>query len=610
MQGLVSSTSAAVPGWLLRYGEQATQLDDQLARTARHASSELQSFAATWPDVGRPTHDPAADADDHALRNREVDTWVGRIGEAFRRADLAKGGGWLCRIPPEPIVVDDRLLATAGFATNEQAARAATAFADDISDAIENDYGEIDTDTIERWRDTMRAHQYDAAYTAAFYNRIGAANALWLVKAVEDHYPHDELGDPRWGLDVVRPFSVALATAMTTRHDVHVREEFRLRERFVDDIVVPPRGWDGSEPEEHHLGLLFRDGTFPTDVLVDLGRNVVDWHLGSTFRAGPFGFNAWGPADDPVANILGAMARNPDASRIYLSNDRRLRTFLERWANDLDGDGGQNAARVLETAVTHPRGQSVFRDAVSITADLGEIRNFFNNTALAAGTAANIDAVTTTAASLGDQDALTEMHTFLTTLVADSDAALIVYDATVRHVYDILGQADADDTLGSELADIGSLFGLLLTADAHADLRDANERIARRDALLDGITQVTDLALTFTPGRWVPFAKTGRNALIDSFRNTGELDKAAGAIDRFENELRLRLSIVVALRMVQTGKLAPPPGGLPSDVTNPLDLKRVTEWVNSDDVRDVIGPGRADAGQHMDEVERLLPAID
>lgn len=140
------TTSAAVPGWLLRYGDMATQLDDHLARSARTASEALHAFASTWPDAGYPRHDPAADAVQHALRNREVDAWVGRVGEAFRRADLATGGWWACRIPPEPVVVDDALLSSSavGFATNEQAARAGTAFADDIAHALDDAYGDID----------------------------------------------------------------------------------------------------------------------------------------------------------------------------------------------------------------------------------------------------------------------------------------------------------------------------------------------------------------------------------------------------------------------------------------------------------------------------------
>lgn len=432
------------------------------------------------------------------------------------------------------------------------------------------------------------------------------------MKAVEDHYPHDEFGRPRWGLDVIRPFSEALATAMHTRADPALRDGFRLSQSFVDDIVVPPTGWDGSEPEEHHLGLLFREGRFPTDVVLALGRNVVDMHLGSTFRAGPFAVNAWGPADDPVANILGAIAKDADAALTYLGREGTLHTFLERWANDLDGDLGRNAAHLLERALTHPQGADLYEQAVAITADLGAIRNWFNHEALATATAARIDHVTDVASTRGRHNDLVAMHAFLTTLLADPGAAATVYDATVRHTYDVLGAADTNDTLGSELQDVGSLFGLLLRADEHVKVRDAKERIARRDALLDAITRITDLGLTFTAGRWVPFAKTGRHALIGSFRHTDELDRALGDVDAFDDELRSRLNVVIAVRMVQTGKLPSPPGGLPTHgiAGDAAGLERLVDWVNSDEVVDVIGPGRADAGQYMDEVRELLPDAD
>jgi hypothetical protein len=196
----------------------------------------------------------------------------------------------------------------------------------------------------------------------------------------------------------------------------------------------------------------------------------------------------------------------------------------------------------------------------------------------------------------------------LTTLLDDSAAAAKVYDAAVRYTYDRVGAADTSDTLGGEVWDAGSLFGLLLTADARAKVDDAKERIARREALLDAIGQITDLGLTLTKGRWIPFAKTGRDALIDSFRNDNELDRAWGDVDAFEAELRHRLSIVLAIRMVQNGDLRPPPGGLrPFDRMTPQQRTDFNAWLNSDHVRDAITSLRTQAGERMDEVERLLP---
>jgi hypothetical protein len=610
------TTSSAVPGWLLRYGDEATAMDDELAAKATTAADALRTFAATWPDVGYPPHDPADDARDHALRNREVDAWVHRIGEAFRRADLANGGGWFCSIPVKPTVVDDELLDAAGYATDEEAAQAANRFADTLADRIHHHYGDIDEHDVERWRDTMRTHQHDAAYAAALYNRLGATGALWIVKTIEDHYPGGELGDPRWGLDALRPFSEALATAMTTRNDDHVRAPVRLHERFVDDIVEPPTSWDGRQPEEYHLGLLVREGRFPTDVLVRLARNVVDPHLASTFRASPFAINAWGPADDPVANVLGAVAKDPDASLDYLGDATTLRAFLERWANDLDGDGGRNAAAVLQAALTNTstgrndQSTAVLDDAIRVTAELGEIRNWFDHAALAAGTAAHIDHVAAIAKTEGDPR-LVDTYEFLTTLLEDPDAALDMYDASVRHVYDTVGQAPPGDTLGSEMWDAGSLFALVFAADAKAKVDDAKDRIARRQALLDGLTEITDLALTFTGGRWVPFAKTGRDAIVDSFRNDDELDQALARIGTFEAGLRLRLSVVIAVRMAQDGKLPPPPGGLPTGGTITVaDVARLDAWVGSDAVRDIIGPDRSETGQRMDELVHILDEPD
>ena len=98
----MTTTSAAVPGWLLRYGEEATALDDELATRAATAAEAVRSFAATAPELVYPRHDPAADTRRYALANWEVDTWVRRVGEQFRRADLAARVAGSAASPPSP----------------------------------------------------------------------------------------------------------------------------------------------------------------------------------------------------------------------------------------------------------------------------------------------------------------------------------------------------------------------------------------------------------------------------------------------------------------------------------------------------------------------------
>jgi hypothetical protein len=622
------STSSAAPAALLAYARAAQQLDRELRTDARRTEQRVQAFLDSGPDFGGRTANAAAGVVAHADRNAEADAWVGRVGERFLLAD--RGGGWLGGLlavvagladPTRVVTVDATALDAAGWPSHQQAQDAGRAFAADVIAGLDGDPDDLDAATLEAWRDRLAVHQHDAAFTSAFFNALGPERTLRIPLAVELHYAGDEIGNPAWGLDVLRPFSIGLATAMEARHRLPAR--FALTDHVVDGILDHRPGYDPDEPQEHHQALLFSAGTFPTGILLRLGENVVGPGLASTFRSGPFGFTPWGWGADPVAIGLAAIARNPDAAGRFLAADRseyvdarsNLELLLTRYAHDLDGDGGRAAADLLRAALTDPdhrrRSQDLFDEAMRHVQALGEVRNGFHLEPLADAAAFHIRHLTELAANEAggeNHEQLTAARDLLRHVLADDASAARVYEAAFADLYDRVGAARPGDTLSSEAWDTGSLLGLLLRADALADVEATEDRIARRQALLDGIAQVTDLGLTFTSGRWIPFATAGRDHLLDGFRLDGELDETLADVDAFENRLRAGITQLFVVRLAQQGELDVPAGVVlkPRDEMTEAQRAAFDRWVDSPEVHDAVGSIRFEAGQRMDEVEDAL----
>ena len=627
-------SSSAAPAALLAYARLAQELDGELRRHARTAEQRMDAFLDSRPDFGGRTDNAAAGVVSHAERNAEADAWVGRVGQRFALADAGARGGWLGILealagltaatdPTTRIVtVDDDELAGAGWPSHQQAHDAGAAFAEDVAAALDGDDGaHLDTATLEAWRDALAVHHHDPAFTSAFFNALGPDRTLRLPLVVEQHYDDDTWGDPAWGLDVLRPFSIGLATAMEARH--RLPRPFALTDHVVDGILDHRSGYDPDEPQDHHQALLFSAGTFPTSILLRFGHDVVAPGLASHHAGGPFGISPWGWGADPVALGLAAIARRPDAAGRFVDAEHEwlddgtsnLELLLRRYAHDLDGDGGRAAADVLRLALTDPdhpqRSQRLFDEALREVQSLGEVRNTFHLEGLAEAAAFHIRHLNDLASNEegGDgYDDLTAARDLLRHVLAHDDTAATVYEAAIADLYDRVGAAAPDDTLSSEAWDTGSLLGLLLSADAAADVEATEERIARRQALLDGITQITDLGLTFTQGRWIPFAKAGRNHLLDGFRLDGELDQTLADVDAFENRLRAGITQLFVVRLAQQGRLDVPAGdGLrPRDEMTDAQRRAFDDWVDSPEVHDAVGTIRFEAGQRMDEVEDAL----
>jgi len=632
------TTSSAVPADLVRYAKGGRALDADLRSSAGAASEAVGAFRAARPEFGAGVGDPAADAVTYGADADELDAWVGRVGDAFRRADAAAGGWWGAllwfALPPgtSPVTVDDRALDGTGWPTHRQAAAAGAALADQLAPHL-RDASPVAADRLEAWASQLALHEHDPAFTVAFFERLGVDATLRIPLLVERSYPMDEYGHPEWGLNVLRPFGEALAEATDTRralvgsgqqHDAanaYLPDAYRLDERFVDGLVTYRPGYGADDPEAYHQSLLFSAGVFPADVLVRLADNVVSTAMdGWQRRMEPLHLTPFGPIVDPVANVLAAVARNQEASARWLEEpfpggDTNLELLLARYSNDLDGDGGRAAAEVLRQALAIPdpeRATALFEATMAAVNKAGGIRNAFAEPVLVDATVRNMALFERLASDEGGEaeTRLTSAHDYLVRLLGDDAAAARIYDAAMRDVYDAVGRARPGDTMGSEAWHVGSLLGLLLAADSNADLSSTKDRIARRQALLDGISQITDLGLTFVPGgKWMPFATAGRDKLLDGFAIDGQLDEALARRDVFEAKLRFELTAVFAVRLAASGQLAVPAGVPLQPVDRMTDRQRAAfiDWVNSDKVRDAVGDIRTQAGQRMDEVERVLP---
>ena len=617
----MATTSSAVPERLLAYPARTAGPDGDLRRRGIQVERAVRRFVESRPEFGASIANPGVEVLRLVDDAEALGAWVGRIGRAFAFADLGPffGLGMLLPGGEVPVTVDDRALVGAGWPTLAEAAAAGRALAETIGAAIDGDDArDPDAATLERWRDELAVHADDAAFAAALVNRLGAERVLALPMLVERRWPHDDRwGRPAWGLAVLAPFSRALAAALSA--DDALPRPYRLNREVAGAIVDHEPGYDPDIPAGHHHALLVGAGTFPTAVLLRLGDRIVTPALEARQRLGPFGLTPWGPGADPVALLLGASARDPEAATRFVDRRDNLVLLLERWT-ELDGDAGRAGAAVLGLALTgdagsRRRSQRLFDEAMRTIARLGSIRNPFAVEPLADAAAFHIGHLQRLAADEGagrrGHDDLVDARAFLSCLfdgMHGDEPARRIYTAAAGAIYDTVNGLEGDGRLSAEAWDVGSLLGLVLTADARAAVDDTTERIARRQALLDGLRQVTDLALTFTAGRWIPFAKAGRDHLLDRHRLDHELDDALADADAFEAELRFELSAVFAVRLAHNGDLEVPAGVALVPLSEMTDAQEAAfrRWVDSGPVRDAIGTVRIEAGQRMDEVEDAL----
>ncbi|MDP8931244.1 MAG: hypothetical protein M3O70_22410 [Actinomycetota bacterium] len=83
----MSGTSSAIPENLIRFGEQAAELDDRLLRLAGSLGDALDAFRASRSEFAPPIPQLDDNLRQLARPGRVMDEWVVRVGRAFAEAD-------------------------------------------------------------------------------------------------------------------------------------------------------------------------------------------------------------------------------------------------------------------------------------------------------------------------------------------------------------------------------------------------------------------------------------------------------------------------------------------------------------------------------------------
>jgi hypothetical protein len=102
------ATASAVPEHLSDYARTTVRLADELGGAARRLAAVLAEFAATHPTVGAPDTTLAGAVARHAVAAGSLGAWVGRVADAFRRAD-----GGTTRRGHAPVTVVEPVLESA-----------------------------------------------------------------------------------------------------------------------------------------------------------------------------------------------------------------------------------------------------------------------------------------------------------------------------------------------------------------------------------------------------------------------------------------------------------------------------------------------------------------
>ena len=105
-----SGKVSAIPGELTSWSGWAQRLNDDMQRAGRSIDAAIEEFNDTLPDpaVIGTVPDLGADLVGYAVRNNSTDAWVGRVGEAFFRAETKNVPPQILRtITPRSLAISD-----------------------------------------------------------------------------------------------------------------------------------------------------------------------------------------------------------------------------------------------------------------------------------------------------------------------------------------------------------------------------------------------------------------------------------------------------------------------------------------------------------------------
>lgn len=438
----------------------------------------------------------------------------------------------------------------------------------------------------------------------------------------------------------------------------------RLGEDWVDEFTNFWQADEFDQPNNLHYSLLVEHAALPTDVLVDVANRQLDYLL--AHDATPISYMngiPWGHEDSMAEiNILDALGANRDASLEWLTMKNpgdgtiyypgrtasNMEMLLRYHPNTVDPTLGQALATVVDNGLQHwdrSGSAELFDIAVDTVGDQDAVHFDALLPTLGEGAREHMDRlVDRTDERLGGQDALQglhDAHDFLKVLMDDDAAANSIYQGGLEYVRDSLdADRDGGGFTGRSIK-IGGLMGLITEADENARVAATEARIAARQSFLDGVGLVKDIVgLVPVAGQTASSAiSIGSFALDQAIDNFG-MSGLEGAVDQQYRDMEgvragIRAELSSAMAAYEYGvrgtwtsaevieatneELGYEADGMDTDFfadgttgdRRPIkpfaemsddEREAYNQWFNSEQVRNVVGGERMDAGQRMDEV--------
>jgi hypothetical protein len=568
-------TSSANPFKLGRYSSDGLDLVAGLKGDAEAVATALGGLRGSGSPYVPALGEPDATLTDLVGDWHHLDEFAGDVANAFFQANERLGERPLTQEQLNNMVLtmgDESILSLGhvGYADRDAAIAAANQLTADIRTAMEDG---ISDDELDALADRAGRGQYDPAFAVTFVEGMGADGLVRIPALIEAAWPGGEHADnPGWGQERLLPFATILTTAMDTRaatpqidrHDPDNEDLAagdRLGEDWVDEFTDFWQADDFDQPNNFHYSLLVKNADLPSDVLVDVANNHLDYLL--AHDATPTGYMngiPWGIEDSTAEiNILDALGANDDASLEWLGTKNpgdgtiyrpgRTATNLELLLlynpNTVDPTLGDALATVVDNGLQHwddDGSDRLFEIAVDTVADQDGVHFQELLPTLGEGAREHMDQLAARTresmpSTAGDVDhdlrqPLYNAHDFLKVLMDNDEAANSVYLGGLEFVQDTLA-ADTGEGFGGESREIGGLMGLITEADENAQVDATEARIAARQSFLDGIGLVKDVVgLVPVAGQTASSAINIGSFAIDQVTENFGMAGLEGAVDQ------------------------------------------------------------------------------
>jgi hypothetical protein len=519
--------SSADPDDLARFSQRGLDLDAALQAGADALAAAVGELAG----AGEPIAGLAGYAEsltDLVLDWIHLDQFAAHVAEGFLACAAAVG----CDGTASFTVTDADLAryTHVGYADRDTAIAEANRLADDLRALLRD--GDVTAEDIDALRARTDRGRYDPSFAVTFSESIGVEGYVHLVGRIREA-TLPARGDDE-ALAAVAVLGTVLTTALATARPPGtpprprgLPDDAEIDAAFVHDLMS---GYDTgrlqADPEATDLSVLMSMTDPPTAIAVDIANARLSPVLyAATLVDTPLDSNdpAWLGHSGVVTNYATMLARNPDASAQWLAAQPRnvdgatnlslvLHQHAERYLDD-----GRAFARVVENAVTHEdittRHDSLDAAIAVLAGPDRVLDNPHMPDALAQGAAADmayLDRLTNLGweqPDLGHPPPASafQLHDFMAEILTEESAAVRVYTALGSYTADQIAQApaagidwtpgDASDNRTDQLRGLGSLQGLIVTAEANGVQHAAEAELLRRQRRADGL----DFLVGFVP---------------------------------------------------------------------------------------------------------------